>query len=157
MHHLHHAPQDSTSRTAVIFVFMLGSSLQVTKICWSAYIIVAMISIYARYVPRYVHQPGCVSRRRHFRTVTFPYPRTHRARHCACHGWMHAIPLLHRSHAIPVLICEYTADSIVTANRAYTYWYAFFPCFLRPCVSLEWHFGAIGWSWLSCIGAWRAG
>ena len=29
--------------------------------------------------------------------------------------------------------------------------------FLRPCVSLEWHFGAIGWSWLSCIGAWRAG
>ena len=29
--------------------------------------------------------------------------------------------------------------------------------FLRPCVSLEWHFGAIGWSRLSCIGAWRAG
>ena len=29
--------------------------------------------------------------------------------------------------------------------------------FLRPCVSLEWHFGAIRWSWLSCIGAWRAG
>ena len=29
--------------------------------------------------------------------------------------------------------------------------------FLRPCVSLEWHFGAIGWTWLSCIGAWRAG
>ena len=29
--------------------------------------------------------------------------------------------------------------------------------FLRPCVSLDWHFGAIGWSWLSCIGAWRAG
>ena len=29
--------------------------------------------------------------------------------------------------------------------------------FLRPCVSLEWNFGAIGWSWLSCIGAWRAG
>ena len=29
--------------------------------------------------------------------------------------------------------------------------------FLRPCVSLEWHFGAIGWSWFSCIGAWRAG
>ena len=29
--------------------------------------------------------------------------------------------------------------------------------FLRPCVSLEWHFGAIKWSWLSCIGAWRAG
>ena len=29
--------------------------------------------------------------------------------------------------------------------------------FLRPCVSLEWHFGAIEWSWLSCIGAWRAG
>ena len=29
--------------------------------------------------------------------------------------------------------------------------------FLRPCVSVEWHFGAIGWSWLSCIGAWRAG
>ena len=29
--------------------------------------------------------------------------------------------------------------------------------FLRSCVSLEWHFGAIGWSWLSCIGAWRAG
>ena len=28
--------------------------------------------------------------------------------------------------------------------------------FLRPCVSLEWHFGAIGWSWFSCIGAWRA-
>ena len=26
---------------------------------------------------------------------------------------------------------------------------------LRPCVSLEWHFGAIRWSWLSCIGAWR--
>ena len=25
------------------------------------------------------------------------------------------------------------------------------------CVSLEWHFGTIGWSWLSCIGAWRAG
>ena len=29
--------------------------------------------------------------------------------------------------------------------------------FLRPCVSLEWHFGAIGRSWLPCIGAWRAG
>ena len=29
--------------------------------------------------------------------------------------------------------------------------------FPRPCVSLEWHFGAIRWSWLSCIGAWRAG
>ena len=29
--------------------------------------------------------------------------------------------------------------------------------FLRPCVSLEWHFGAIGWSWLPCIVAWRAG
>ena len=29
--------------------------------------------------------------------------------------------------------------------------------FLRPCVSLEWHFGAIRWPWLSCIGAWRAG
>ena len=29
--------------------------------------------------------------------------------------------------------------------------------FLGPCVSLVWHFGAIGWSWLSCIGAWRAG
>ena len=29
--------------------------------------------------------------------------------------------------------------------------------FLRPCVNLEWHFGAIKWSWLSCIGAWRAG
>ena len=29
--------------------------------------------------------------------------------------------------------------------------------FLRPCVSLEWHFGAIGWSRLPCIGAWRAG
>jgi len=29
--------------------------------------------------------------------------------------------------------------------------------FLRPCVSLEWHFSAIRWSWLSCIGAWRAG
>ena len=29
--------------------------------------------------------------------------------------------------------------------------------FLRPCVSLKWHFGAIRWSWLSCIGAWRAG
>ena len=29
--------------------------------------------------------------------------------------------------------------------------------FLRPCVSLEWHFGVIRWSWLSCIGAWRAG
>jgi len=29
--------------------------------------------------------------------------------------------------------------------------------FLRPCVSLEWHFGAIKWSWLSCIGAWRVG
>ena len=23
--------------------------------------------------------------------------------------------------------------------------------FLRPCVSLEWHFGTMGWSWLSCI------
>ena len=23
--------------------------------------------------------------------------------------------------------------------------------FLRPCVSLEWHFGAIGWSWLSLL------
>ena len=29
--------------------------------------------------------------------------------------------------------------------------------FLRPCVSLQWHFGTIRWSWLSCIGAWRAG
>ena len=29
--------------------------------------------------------------------------------------------------------------------------------FLRPYVSLEWHFGTIGWSWLSSIGAWRAG
>ena len=29
--------------------------------------------------------------------------------------------------------------------------------FLRPCVNLKWHFGAIGWSWLYCIGAWRAG
>ena len=29
--------------------------------------------------------------------------------------------------------------------------------FVRPCVSLEWSFGAIRWSWLSCIGAWRAG
>ena len=33
----------------------------------------------------------------------------------------------------------------------------FVAAFLRPCVSLKWHFGAIGWSWLSCIGAWRAG
>jgi len=29
--------------------------------------------------------------------------------------------------------------------------------FLRPCVSLGWHFGIIRWSWLSCICAWRAG
>ena len=29
--------------------------------------------------------------------------------------------------------------------------------FLRPCVSFEWHFGTITWSWLSCIGAWRTG
>ena len=29
--------------------------------------------------------------------------------------------------------------------------------FLRSSVSLKWHFGAIKWSWLSCIGAWRAG
>ena len=29
--------------------------------------------------------------------------------------------------------------------------------FLRPSVSLGWCFGAIIWSWLSCIGAWRAG
>ena len=29
--------------------------------------------------------------------------------------------------------------------------------FIRPCVSLAWHFGVIRWSWLSCIGAWRAG
>ena len=29
--------------------------------------------------------------------------------------------------------------------------------FLRPCVSFEQHFGTIRWSWLSCIGAWRAG
>ena len=29
--------------------------------------------------------------------------------------------------------------------------------FLRPCVSLKWHFDAIRWSWLSCVGAWRAG
>lgn len=29
--------------------------------------------------------------------------------------------------------------------------------FLRPCVSLEWNFGTIRWSWLCCIGAWRAG
>ena len=29
--------------------------------------------------------------------------------------------------------------------------------FPRPCVSLEWHFGTIRWSWLSCIGFWRAG
>ena len=29
--------------------------------------------------------------------------------------------------------------------------------FLRHCVTFEWYFGAIGWSWLSCIGAWRAG
>ena len=29
--------------------------------------------------------------------------------------------------------------------------------FLRPCVSLEWHFGTIKWLWLSCIGAWKAG
>ena len=28
--------------------------------------------------------------------------------------------------------------------------------FLRPCVSLEWCFCTIRWSWLSCIGAWRA-
>ena len=28
--------------------------------------------------------------------------------------------------------------------------------FLRLCVSLEWHFGVIIWSWLSCICAWRA-
>jgi len=27
----------------------------------------------------------------------------------------------------------------------------------RPSISLEWHFGAIRWSQLSCIGAWRAG
>ena len=33
----------------------------------------------------------------------------------------------------------------------------FVASFLRPCVSLEWCFGAIRWSWLSCIGAWRAG
>ena len=31
------------------------------------------------------------------------------------------------------------------------------PAFLRPCVSLEWHFGTIRWSWLSFIGAWKAG
>ena len=29
--------------------------------------------------------------------------------------------------------------------------------FLRPYVSLEWQFGAIKWSSLSCIDAWRAG
>ena len=29
--------------------------------------------------------------------------------------------------------------------------------FLRPSLSLKWHFGAIRWSWLSCIGTWRAG
>ena len=29
--------------------------------------------------------------------------------------------------------------------------------FLRPCVCLEWHLNTIGWSWLSCIGAGRAG
>ena len=29
--------------------------------------------------------------------------------------------------------------------------------FLRPCASLKWYFGTIGWSWLSCISAWRAG
>ena len=28
--------------------------------------------------------------------------------------------------------------------------------FLRPCVSLVWHFDTIRWSWLSCIGAWKA-
>ena len=35
--------------------------------------------------------------------------------------------------------------------------YGFCGSFLRPCVSLKWHFGAIRWSWLYCIGAWRAG
>ena len=29
--------------------------------------------------------------------------------------------------------------------------------FSWPYVSLEWHFGAIRWSWLSFIGVWRAG
>ena len=29
--------------------------------------------------------------------------------------------------------------------------------FLRLCVRLKWHFSTIRWSWLSCIGAWRAG
>jgi len=29
--------------------------------------------------------------------------------------------------------------------------------FLIPCVNLEWYFGAIRWSRLSCIGAWRGG
>ena len=33
----------------------------------------------------------------------------------------------------------------------------FVAAFVRPCVSLEWHISAIEWSWLSCIGAWRAG
>ena len=29
--------------------------------------------------------------------------------------------------------------------------------FLWLSLSFEWHFGAIRWSWLPCIGAWRAG
>ena len=33
----------------------------------------------------------------------------------------------------------------------------FVAAFLRPRVSLEWHFGTIRWSWPSCIGAWRTG
>ena len=35
--------------------------------------------------------------------------------------------------------------------------FGFGAAFLRPCVSLKWHFGTIGWSWLSCNGALRAG
>jgi len=60
------------------------------------------------------------------------------------------------------------ASTHTISNLQYTIIFHCVPCskvmslvsvaaFLRPCISLEWHFNAIRWSWLSCVSAWRAG
>ena len=49
---------------------------------------------------------------------------------------------------------SYSTAGLAPKLRVWFLW----QLFLDPVyISLEWHFGANGWSWLSCIGAWRAG
>ena len=62
-------------------------------------------------------------------------------------------------HALKVLLHGILLHVYVTGfeKTQLSHTQYFMAAFLRPCVSLEWHFGTIEWSWLSCIGAWRAG